>query len=96
MASHLCLTEVTFPSISTVNTSAMAGGMCENPRKPEPSTTAAPQAGGPGSFGIAMIAMGGIPVPFVPWAPGSALRPIVAEPLLMSRSNRCQRDMGNV
>lgn len=35
---------VTFPSISTVNTSAMAGGMCENPRKPEPSTTAAPQA----------------------------------------------------
>ena len=50
----LLITEVTFPSISTVNTSAMAGGMCENPRKPEPSTTAAPQAGAPGSFGIAM------------------------------------------
>ena len=37
----------------------MAGGMCENPRKPEPSTTAAPQAGGPGSSGIAMGCDGG-------------------------------------
>lgn len=35
---------VTFPSISTPNVSALAGGMCENPRKPEPTTTAAPQA----------------------------------------------------
>ena len=61
---------MTFPSVSTPNTSALVG-MCESPRKPEPSTTAAPEARGWDSDGGSSMPHG---VPMgshgVPWSHG--------------------------